>query len=142
VSTAYYALYHLLAAAGARSMAPAQPTGLRDRVQRAFVHDEMKKVCEQFRQGNVNNLSPALQVLITNPLDPAFTTIADAFVELQEARHTADYDVSDTFTRPDVLAKIALVEQAFLDWKTVRSTPNANVFLAALLLQRQWRSFS
>jgi hypothetical protein len=102
----------------------------------------MKRACEQFRKGNVNNLSPTLQALITSPIDPAFATIADAFVELQEARHTADYDVLDNFTKADVLAKIALVDQAFLGWRRVRGTPNANVFLAALLLQRQWRSFS
>ena len=123
-------------------MAPANPRGLRDRVQRAFVHEEMKKVCEQFRKGNISNLSPALQDLVAAPIDPAFAMIADAFVELQEARHSADYDVSDTFTKPDVLAKIALAEQAFLDWEKVRGTPNANVFLAALLLQKQWRPSS
>jgi hypothetical protein len=91
----------------------------------------MKNVCEQFSHGNVNNLSHALQALVINPLEPVFATTADAFVELQEARHTADYDVSDTFTRPDVLSKIALAERAFLDWKTAQGTPNGNVFLAA-----------
>lgn len=123
-------------------MAPANPPGLRDRVQRAFVHAEMKTVCEQFRKANINNLSQALQDLVTAPVAPALATIADAFVELQEARHAADYDVSDTFTRPDVLAKIALVEQAFLDWRTVRNTSNGKVFLAALLLQKHWRPSS
>jgi hypothetical protein len=121
-------------------MAPGQPPGLRDRVRRAFVHEEMKKVCEQFRQGNMNNLNPAIRALIVPPIDPALANVADAFVELQEARHAADYDVADTFTRADVLAKIALVDQSFADWKTLQKTPNGNVFIAALLLNRLWRS--
>ena len=120
-------------------MAPPQPPALRSRVRRAFAHAEMKTVCEQFRRGNINNLAPTTQVLINPPLSNDLVIIADAFVELQEARHAADYDVSEFFTRPDVLAKIALVDQAFDAWKAVRHTPNANVFLAALLLNRQWR---
>jgi len=111
-------------------------------VRRAFTHAEMKNVCEQFRLGNINNLSPALQPLINPPLADDLVVIADALVELQEARHAADYDATEFFTRADVLAKIALVDQAFEAWKRVRQTPNANVFLAALLLNRQWRSVS
>lgn len=120
-------------------MAPAQPPALRDRVRRAFAHAEMKNVCERFRQGNITKLSPATQALIDPPLANDLVIIADAFVELQEARHAADYDMSESFTRPDVLAKIALVDQAFAAWTRVRHTPKANVFLAALLLNRQWR---
>jgi uncharacterized protein (UPF0332 family) len=140
VSTAYYSLYHLLVAAGSRAMAPAKPIDLRVRVQRAFVHAEMKKVCQQFRQGSANNLSAALQGLIAAPLSQDIANVADAFVELQEARHAADYDTSEVFTRPDVLAMIDNVDQAFTSWKTVKETPNANVFLAALLLEKKWRS--
>lgn len=66
--------------------------------------------------------------------------MASAFVELQEARFAADYDVADTFAKLDVLEKIDLVEQAFAAWRAVRQHPNANVFLAALLLNRQWRA--
>ena len=120
-------------------MALAQPPALRNRVRRAFDHGEMKKVCEQFRRGNINNLSPATQALINPPLGNDLVIIADAFVELQEARHAADYDASEFFTRPDALANIALVDQAFDAWKKARHTPNANVFLAALLLNKQWR---
>jgi len=121
-------------------MAPARPPGLRDRVRRAFVHSEMKKVCQQFRQGNVANLAPAIQAIIQQPLEPGLAIIAGAFVELQEARHIADYDVSDTFTRLDVLEKIDLVDQAFAAWRGVKDHPNANIFVAALLLDRQWRA--
>ena len=140
VSTAYYALYHLLVIAGSRAMAPPKPDKLRVRVQRAFVHAEMKNVCLQFRQGGVGHLSTALQSLISAPLSHDIADVADAFVELQEARFAADYDASEVFSRPDVLALIDTVDQAFTSWKTVKETPNANVFLVALLLSRKWRS--
>jgi hypothetical protein len=121
-------------------MAPAQPPALRNRVRRAFNHSDMKNVCEQFRRGNINNLPAPTQALINPPLTGDLVIIADAFVELQEARHAADYDAGEFFTRPDVLAKIALVDEAFDAWRRVRRTANANVFLAALLLSRQWRA--
>jgi hypothetical protein len=41
-------------------------------------------------------------------------------------------------TRVDVLQKIALARQAFADWRAIKGTSNAAVFLAALLLQRHW----
>jgi hypothetical protein len=100
----------------------------------------MKNVCQQFRRGHIGHLPAPTQALINPPLSVDFAIIADAFVELQEGRHAADYDAGEFFTRPDALAKIALVDHAFDAWKRVRHTPNANVFLAALLLSRQWRA--
>lgn len=99
----------------------------------------MKKVCEQFQHGRVRNLGLALQQLVTEPLEPEIATVANAFVELQEARHGADYDSTQTFNRSDVLITVAMAEQAFTAWKRIRTSPNAAAFLAALLLNRHWR---
>lgn len=73
-------------------MAPAQPPALRNRVRGAFSHADMKNVCEQFRRGQIGHLPPTTQALIDPPLPIDLAIIADAFVELQEARHAADYD--------------------------------------------------
>jgi uncharacterized protein (UPF0332 family) len=137
VSTAYYALYHLLVAAGASALAPRNPTGLRGRVQRAFSHGALKDVCLQFAQPR--SLSKLILALVSQPLEPELVTVGDAFVELQEARHSADYDALIPFDRNDVLQKISIAEQAFTSWKAVRNKLNATVFLAALLLNRLWR---
>jgi F0F1-type ATP synthase assembly protein I len=59
-------------------------------------------------------------------------------VQLQETRHVADYDHSASFVRAEALKIIADVDQAFAAWHSVRNQPNATVFLAALMLQRQW----
>ena len=136
VSAAYYALFHLLAAEGAQRLVPAQPTLLRAQVRRAYVHTNMKEVCQQFSR---RHLPAALAPLLTSPIEADLVAVAEAFVALQEARHEADYDFTATFNRIDVLQKVQRARAAVASWQAVRSKPNATVFLAALLLQRQWR---
>jgi|ERR1051326_5514089 hypothetical protein len=130
VSAAYYSVFHLLVDAGGRSLTKPGDVKLRHQLQRAHNHGSMKLVCQ-----NLNQLNP----LVTFPLEPQLIGIANAFVNLQQARHDADYDYSITFIRTDVLQKIALADTALLNWKAVRNTSNARAFLAALLLQRHWR---
>jgi len=134
VSTAYYALFHLLASEGSRILAPSPP-GLRYRVQRAFVHSEMQSVCQTFASGG---LTKETESLISPPLETQLRSVAAAFVALQQARYGADYDVSIPLSKYDVLQKIAQAKNAFADWRQVRTTPNAHVFLTALLLQGRW----
>jgi len=138
VSAAYYALFHLLTSEAANLIGPAAPAGLRQQVRRAFAHREMKHVCKQFGSGSVQSLNAGTRKLVTAPLAPELVSVATAFADLQEARHQADYDVSEVLTRVDVLQKIALARQAFAAWQAIKGTPNAAVFLAALLLQRHW----
>lgn len=105
-------------------------------MQRAFVHDKMKNLCARYRNPPAHIPFP----LIAAPLETEIQNIADAFVELQEARHSADYDTGTPLDRYDVLQKIDLVERAFSDWNTIKNKPNANVFLAALLFEGRWRN--
>jgi hypothetical protein len=79
-------------------------------------------------------------MLAVSPLESELVTVADAFIQLQQYRHAADYDFSKPFTRADVLTRIELAEQAFKAWKIIRNTDNAKVFLASLLLQRHWQA--
>jgi hypothetical protein len=64
--------------------------------------------------------------------------VAQTFVDLQDARHKADYDPLAPFSRTDVVTKIREVERSFARLALIRGEANSNVFLAALLLQRQW----
>jgi hypothetical protein len=136
VSAAYYALFHLLAAEGVQRLVPAQPRSLRARVRRAYVHGNMREVCQQFRRVRP---SDALAPLLTFPIEPDLVAVAEAFVALQEARHEADYDFTATFNRIDVLQRVQRARAAVASWEAIRSNPNATVFLAALLLGKQWR---
>jgi hypothetical protein len=95
----------------------------------------MKKVCNQIQSGG---LTPVLDNLFSKPLERELVVVARTFVELQDARHSADYDVSEPITRPEARQKVYSVEQAFEAWKAVKNSPNATVFLASLLLNTKW----
>jgi len=154
LSSAYYALFHLLIHDSAFDAAPSAPAGLRDLVGRAFGHTEMKTVCKGFVSGNAaylksiapgarkafetGDIPPSTQKILEFPLEEDIVLVMKAFVDLQEARHEADYNTTATFNRVDVLIKIKLADDAFIAWANVRSKPNATVFKMALLLQRQW----
>lgn len=100
----------------------------------------MKEICQTYRRVSPTSSLPRhLLDLHTAPLEPEFVRIADAFVELQEARHIADYDVVTPFDRNDVIQKIDSAERAFSDWNAIRGSANANVFAAALLLNSYWK---
>jgi uncharacterized protein (UPF0332 family) len=133
ISTAYYALFHMLINDGALKFVPSSPAWLRDQAQRAFTHGEMRSACEAFSRS-----SKTYSHLLVPPLESELRSVAAAFVELQQLRHAADYDLSQTFDRVNVLEAIELAKTAMADWSKVRNTPNSNVFLAALLLQSRW----
>jgi hypothetical protein len=64
--------------------------------------------------------------------------LASTFISLQEARHSADYDLSLVLTRSTVLARLEDAEGAFWAWKCIRNTDEATVFLAALAFGARW----
>lgn len=146
VSAAYYALFHLLVADGAKRLAPAKPDGLDLLIQRAFNHGEMRTVCKSIADGHratIRNSQrgqppPATRNLIALPLDPSLFAVIEAFIDLQEARHEADYNLDKQWSRFDVLNRVRTARKAFADWAMIRNSPNATVFVVALLLQKHW----
>lgn len=138
VSSAYYALFHLLVHEAAHALAPRNaPAGLSDRMQRAFAHEEMKQVCKSIKE---KKLSVPLEMLLPTGFSAEITSVAVAFHDLQDARHIADYDVAQTHSKTDVLALIQKAEDAFGAWSKARveSPAEASVFLTALLLSKKW----
>jgi uncharacterized protein (UPF0332 family) len=135
ISTAYYALFHALVAEAVLILAPSDPVALRPWVGRAFVHENMKRVCK-----GVGASSPASVTaqLMSRPFDQRLTFIAKTFVDMQEERHKADYDTTATLSKADVVLKLQDVEQAFTNLRAIRGNSNTNVFLAALLFQDIW----
>lgn len=135
VSATYYALFHLLVDEATKLMLSGRPRGpLRDCLARAFNHSAMKQAAHQFARSRVSpKLSPGFD---GRPIQPGLTEIARTFVELQEARHHADYDRADRFTRGETLDLIESAERAFRDWREIRGTLQADTFLTALLAYR------
>lgn len=137
ISVAYYALFHLLVGAGGYELAPPQPPTLKLRVQRVFDHASMKAVCKKFVENNLNHLPLDLGDLVHTPVEKELVDVATTFIEMQELRHQADYNVAASFDRTQVLVHIASVEDAFRKWKKVVGKPNISVFLTAMMFQKR-----
>jgi uncharacterized protein (UPF0332 family) len=130
VSTAYYALYHLLVEEAAQRWSGSSEA--RTGMERGFQHGPMKTVSNQFRKqawqdwhGNQQSIPLAIQ------------KIADAFVYLQEERHTADYDNHEQWTGTDVQEVLNTTREAFQHWYSIRTDPMAGNYLLAMLLGKQ-----
>ena len=117
VSTAYYALFHLLIS---ETVAYWKLKGQRPVLARAFEHGKMRNASRRCTSTNVD-----------------LKAVADAFVELQQARHLADYDNSMVWVRLEALARIDLARDAFNCWSRVRETVAAQDYLLSLLVERK-----
>jgi hypothetical protein len=128
VSTAYYALFHLLIEDAALRWQGSSEAQMR--IQRAFAHRSMKDISERFRgptcrgwQGRPRQVPAALQ------------QVAGTFVDLQEKRHTADYDNSEQWSATEVSALLNADRSAFQHWQSIRTDPIAGDYLLAMLLK-------
>jgi len=111
VSAAYYALFHLLVLEGIRHWRIGRQ---RAKLARSFDHGAMKQVCSR------------------KDFDPRLQEVADAFVQLQQARHSADYDYSKVLTRVQAMASVETARNAFKKWAKIRNQPFADDFVLAL----------
>lgn len=140
VSAAYYALFHLLVEDATRRLVggTGDREALRGCLGRAFSHENMKKVAAQFASGNVSpKLLPALN---GQPLEDGLSRLAAAFIDLQQARHEADYNRRRRFGRVEVLHLLDMADRAFADWREVRQSVQADVFVVGLLAFDRIRS--
>jgi hypothetical protein len=71
---------------------------------------------------------------------PTLQKIAKVLIAFQDAREEADYDLSRSLVRADVLAKVLSAHAALNDWSSVRRQPAGAAFLTAMLVMaRQTR---
>lgn len=134
VSTAYYAIFHLLSIETAKNWKrPAE----RFIVARMLDHTRMGKVCKAKR----DKLNEYLNTRPTPGRDldilKHLHVITNTFGEMLEHRHRADYDGAIKWSRTDVLEKIESVEAAFRSWRAIRDEHEAQDFLVTLLLKER-----
>jgi uncharacterized protein (UPF0332 family) len=135
VSTAYYALFHLLIHEATRNWKRAAQRTL---LARGFEHGQMKKACEK-KRSELN----AFMKTVPPPAPSEFAvaqhlyTVVDTFIQAQQQRHTADYDNSSQWTRTEVLAQIATVTTAFQSWRAIRNENLAQDYLIYLLVKER-----
>jgi uncharacterized protein (UPF0332 family) len=126
VSTAYYALFHLLIDEAVGNWAVERQ---RSTLARTFEHGKMKGICDAVLR--------AAKSGATRP--PELHTVAQAFIRLQDHRQTADYDHSKTWSRSDVVDVLNIATGAFTAWRAIRTQDAAQDFLLQLFLPKMPR---
>lgn len=122
VSTAYYAVFHLLIEDACSSWARKD---VRVYLARAFDHATMKRASGWATSRTYPNTRP--QVLTK------LHFVARTFVQLQNDRHLADYSYATKWDRVKALAKVRQAEQAFINWRAIRLEHAAQRYLVSLL---------
>jgi hypothetical protein len=136
VSTGYYALFHFLVRESVRQLGPNLSERNFNRVYRWFDHGAMYRVAKAFSQPVVHIPGSKEQIIPVNSRGVQF--IAQTFADIQELRHSADYDPETVFLRSDVLANVLRVESAFALWPVVKSSEEASALLLSFLLWEKW----
>jgi uncharacterized protein (UPF0332 family) len=138
VSTAYYALFHLLATAGARLFAPTDGP-LAAVIAREFKHEEMKRAAGLYKKDREKRWPKRFAASGTKiEIPDELELVASTFIALQVARHEADYDLGTTYRPEEVEELLDRAEQAFGAWERIRETDPARLFLGYCLLRKEW----
>ncbi len=95
----------------------------------------MRKICGRFLPAR---LDQPLRDLIGDAASKDLQTVARSFIELQDARHNADYDLSYKLTNGDAIQLIQLTVDAKSAWERMEGSAEANVFVLSLLLWKNW----
>ena len=104
VSSAYYALFHLLSSETSALFA-VEPN-LVARINRTLNHGDMKKTSTMIGNGKLPKSVQSPRGSYTIPVD--LKTVTSTFIKLQDARHEADYDLTRLFRRQEVLDYVQL----------------------------------
>ena len=107
VSTAYYAIFHLLVA---DFVEHGEFENQRSRLARMFDHKKMRDAAFTFK----DERKPT-------PVEVALVEVKTAFRQRQEDRHRADYDLAWNIVPTDVADAISLAEDTFTKWRSIRN---------------------
>ena len=139
VSTAYYGLFHFLIEESTALLCGVGQgdAAFRQLAARAFVHGKMRSVCAEFLKPNAGQVHALLQPFWTRLAivnNPQAQLVAQTFIDLQDDRHTADYDLSVSFSRPVALNAVTRAEAALNAWRQLKATNSEVCRLYALAL--------
>lgn len=134
VSAAYYGLFHLLASEASRLVASDRL--VQARLNRIYSHREMAKVAKTYADRKLPKYLQTLDNYVQISAD--IVRIAQTFVQLQQARHDADYDLAKVFTRSEARELVKQVRWAFDTWHKVKKQDDARLFLGSILTGDRW----
>jgi hypothetical protein len=99
----------------------------------------MKDFCQTIVNSDGKKLPAPANDLLDRPLSPALVDVANAFVQLQQARHEADYDLSRRIARDDVQELLEVADQAFQSLGSIgKKESQRRLFLLGLLFHQRW----
>lgn len=138
-SAVYYGLFHRLAAEGAAAFHCGGKL-LTQQAARSYSHSSIKAVSQTYGRLPVNPLPSPLDRLAPPVPDPRIIDIAQSFVVLPKARHSADYDVSGEFLRSTALKFLFRAEHAHWMLSQTQGLSETTIFLTAFLLHDRWKN--
>jgi hypothetical protein len=124
VSAAYYGLFHLLTTEAAENW---KHQAQRDRFARMFDHGRMKQCSSRVVSRPFPSGAPE------KAIETDLKLVAGSFVKLQQARHSADYDNSRTWSRIQVWEAIVQAEDAIAAWSRIQQESAAQDYLFDLM---------
>lgn len=129
VSSAYYAVFHLLIVEATSNW---NNVALRPALGRAYDHGTMKAAS--------NRLLNTRDFPFTGE-DPQVVSslrlVALTFTQLQEDRHFADYNLTKDLDPTDALNQVKSAEKIFNTWPSIRSHQIAQEYLVSLVLRHR-----
>lgn len=145
VSTAYYGMFHYLVDEVCCAQKGTQNAQKEHRyaLARAFVHTSMKDACVSFAGGTLKGAiikGLPRDASGNYPIPIEIRNIAGTFVELQEKRHLADYDLSETFRKVEVMRLIEQVELHIDAFRLLPVSDTRKFFLACLWAYKELKN--
>jgi hypothetical protein len=135
ISSAYYALFNLFGSEAVDLVKLVVGDELVQRApgdfSRSIAHDDVKTAAQVFCKGSGDRVQIPFFGEVTIPRD--LKTVLTTFTEVQDERHTADYNFKLTYSHRIAQEIVERVDEAVRLWSTVRHEPAARLFLLMLI---------
>jgi hypothetical protein len=97
---------------------------------RMFDHGVMKKVSKKITDAGKTPFVGEDPVIVDK-----LRSFAGLFVQRQEQRHEADYNIKDAWSLTQSLEEILAVNRAFATWREIRTEKISQYYLVSLLIR-------
>jgi hypothetical protein len=128
VSAAYYAVFHFLIFEATSLWGNAS---LRPALGRAYEHGVMKAASERIWNTKKFPFAGEDALVVDN-----LRFFARTFIQLQDARHFADYNLTEDLDPAEALAQVKSAERIFRTWPLIGGQQIAQAYLVSLLVKR------
>jgi uncharacterized protein (UPF0332 family) len=136
ISTAYYALFHLLISEATTNWARPE---LRGALARIFDHGPMKQAAEKKASELISYFKGKPPEGRERTVAYHLHKVAAIFIEAQYHRNEADYNTARQWESTEVLRHIESIANAFKSWRIIREEPVAQAYLVSMLASKERR---